>query len=136
MANLRDDLGVPGHWQGQHGCVEFDADGQELPRAEVRQCSSFKEHMDRESECIDVLTRQERIYRQQIADGYAYYYVHSEDPLDVIHVPYVGGYDLPAPHVRGLLLEDIVEAQNRERGWREMFDQHAAAQEQGEQPAP
>jgi len=47
------------------------------------------------------------LYNAPVADGYACYRVIEVDPLVLEHVPYLDGYRLPAPHLRGLTFDDI-----------------------------
>lgn len=56
-----------------------------------------------------------------VADGKAMYLVTEEDPLTLQHLPFWDGYSIPAPYVRGLEREDIIEMANTARRWRQMI---------------
>lgn len=50
-----------------------------------------------------------------VADGYARYRVVKHHPLTLQHI-YVGdGWQIPAAHVRGIRLQDVVDDMNRAR---------------------
>ena len=49
-----------------------------------------------------------RLLRFSIADGYALYMVLTRDPLQLIGLRLGDGYEIPAAHMRGLNLADIL----------------------------
>ena len=51
----------------------------------------------------------------QVADGYAWYRVKSASPLQVEHVPFLDGYQVPAAHIRGLRRADVLDQLNRSK---------------------
>lgn len=53
-----------------------------------------------------------KTYRSHVADGYAEYMVSQTEPFSVVHVPFGDAYRLPAPHVRGLILDDVLEQES------------------------
>lgn len=57
----------------------------------------------------------------QIADGYAYYYVKSEKPLILEHVPFGDGYRIPGYAIRGLTAKDIRFMVSTTRAMHEIF---------------
>lgn len=53
------------------------------------------------------------------ADGYAYYAVVNTDPLELVWVPYGDMWQVEAPLIRGLILDDVVQMIERDRAWAE-----------------
>lgn len=47
------------------------------------------------------------IIRFSVGDGYAYYMVSSEDPLEVKHLKFLDGYVISESYLNGLTLEDV-----------------------------
>ncbi len=43
------------------------------------------------------------------ADSYAYYLVTADEPLTLRHLNYCDGWTIPAPYVRGLEREDVLQ---------------------------
>lgn len=48
----------------------------------------------------------ERIMSFPVADGHAVYYVFSEKPFVLQHIPYGDAWHIPAAHLRGLKVKD------------------------------
>ena len=65
------------------------------------------EYYDRTGEILGGLEDKGRIYSYPHADGHAYYYIVSEKPLVLQHVPYADAWHLDPAHIRGLRLSDI-----------------------------
>ena len=55
------------------------------------------------------------VLQYPVADGYAFYLVTKENPLTLQHIPFGDGYSIPAPMVRGLRKQDVLEALNARR---------------------
>ena len=108
MAELIEAL-PPGHWSLGYdkGCVDVGADGVALPPEQTHQCADpWDEHMARERAAFEAIDP-DRVWSSPVGDGYAYYYIHSESPLVLSHIPYLDGYRVLPPTIRGLRLEDI-----------------------------
>jgi hypothetical protein len=63
----------------------------------------------------------------QIADGYAVYVVSSvgANTVELKHVPYGDGYQIPAAHMRGLTKKDIAQQVESDRRFNKIFKKHA-----------
>lgn len=53
--------------------------------------------------------------RFSVADGYAYYFVKQEKPLQLQYIPVLDCYRVQAALIRGLTLDDVRELVKRER---------------------
>jgi hypothetical protein len=62
------------------------------------------------------------------ADGRAMYLVQKENPLTLQHIPYGDAWQIPAAHIRGLLLEDIRKMVEGDRKLKAMFSQRQPLQ--------
>lgn len=109
----------PGHWQARvEGTIEtvcFDVDDRGVGR-ESTPCDSWREHHELEQESLEHLRGTGRVWRHQVADGFAYYYVVNEDDPVLVHIPYGDAYAVPEAHIRGLRREDI-ENQRKAEGY-------------------
>lgn len=80
------------------------------------------------------------MYKSQIADGFAFYRVVESDPLTVEHLPIGDGWQLPAPHIRGLEIEDIRESAAYEKRLSDFVAEHRKRREadegEGGSPSP
>ena len=117
MATVKKNAGVPGHWTGrssadQQSCVEFGKDGRWAD--EQHQCASLREHIGRENASLEELTP-ERVWSTPVADSKAFYYILSEKPLTLVHIPYGDGYRADPILIRGLRLKDVRQAQEFDR---------------------
>ena len=106
----------PGHFQerdkdGNMRCIEVDDKGRKTPG---EQCAGYKQHLGREYESVGKLPAN-RVWRQQVADGYAVYYIVSEKPLKLAHVAVGDGYNVHTVTIRGLRLKDVQQAQEVEQ---------------------
>ncbi len=63
-----------------------------------------------------------RVIKFPVADGYAFYYVHSEKPLVLQHIPYGDARRADAATIRGLRLADVQRMVKTEKALRAMFD--------------
>jgi len=63
----------------------------------------------------------DRIYSYPCADSSAYYYIKSDNPLVLQHIPFCDGWTLPPAHLRGLRLSDIEEKRAWNRSLAELF---------------
>lgn len=57
----------------------------------------------------------------QVADGYAWYRVVSEDPLEVSHVPYSDGWRVDPIMIKGLDLDDVHEKIRQRKAFWSIF---------------
>jgi len=73
---------------------------------------------DKQQVELEKLRKTGKVVTFPFADGFAYYFIKSERPLILQHIPYGDAYQIPAAHLRGLRLEDIQARQDRtSRGW-------------------
>ena len=63
----------------------------------------------------------DRIFSHPYADGRAYYYIVTEKPLVLQHIPYGDAWQLPYAHIRGLRLSDIQAKRKWDKGMAELF---------------
>lgn len=90
MARLCRNL-PPGHWHdltlppGRGGCIQVDHNGRQSPSP--RQCPDTEAELNAELTSLQALPKH-RLWSTPVDDGHAYYYVRSETPLVVLHVPY------------------------------------------------
>jgi len=67
---------------------------------------SYLDGWDAHDEAFEAIPA-DRIFSYPHADGYANYYIVSEKPLILQHIPYGDAWQLPYAHIRGLRLSDI-----------------------------
>jgi hypothetical protein len=60
------------------------------------------------------------VLQYAVADGHAFYLVTKETPLTLQHIPFGDGYSIPAPMVRGLRKQDVLEALSARRRFRKL----------------
>ncbi len=65
------------------------------------------------------------VCKWQRADGYAYYIVSNERPLTLQHVACGDSWQVEGALIRGLRRSDILEMQQRDQAWRELFSNHS-----------
>ena len=123
MATVKKGL-APGHWTNPNRkngarCVQVSPDRQQVQQGQSVQCASFEEHLRKEDESLDALPP-DRLWRTQVADGYAYYFVRTEKPLTLLHIPYADGYEADPVMIRGLRLPDVREQQQRAERFRQL----------------
>lgn len=63
---------------------------------------------------------QDRIVSFPVADGFALYFVYSEKPLVLQHIPYGDAWQVDAALIRGLRLSDINKRLVVDRSWHAM----------------
>ena len=73
------------------------------------------------------------VIRFSVADGHAFYYVKSESPLILQHIPFLDAYEIDAATIRGLNREDVVELIRQERSLRSLL---APRKPPAQPPAP
>lgn len=102
--------------------VDFSADYKEYERqvqAGVEQCrESLANNSTTAHHTGDMVGK---VVKFQIADGYAEYMVVSEKPVQLIHLGFGDGYQIPDAHMRGLNLSDIREMVKSEEALARMF---------------
>lgn len=70
---------------------------------------------------------QDRLLSFQKADSYAHYYVVSEKPLVLQHVPYMDAWTISPAEIRGMRLSDVREMLDRKRRLNELFKARSIA---------
>ena len=78
---------------------------------------SWEQH-DKDFEAIPP----DRIFSHPYADGSAYYYIVSDKPLVLQHIPYGDAWQLPYAHIRGLRLCDIEAKRKWSKSMEELLD--------------
>ena len=63
----------------------------------------------------------DRLYSHPCADSSAYYYIKSDNPLVLQHIPFCDAWTLPSAHIRGLRLSDIEDQRAWKRSLAELF---------------
>jgi hypothetical protein len=59
-----------------------------------------------------------------VADGYAYYRVVKDRPLMLEHIPFGDGYAIPAAHLKGLTVADVVKQLSASKFWKKHMDEN------------
>ncbi len=107
MATLSKDP-APGHWKlhenGEYRCADVDRQGNVSYHAP--QCPSWQVHDQREQESLEALIPS-RVWQTPVADGYAIYYITSQEPLEIAHVPFGDAYRAHPALIRGITAEEI-----------------------------
>lgn len=52
-----------------------------------------------------------------VADGYAHYLVVEVKPLTLSHIPHGDAWTIPAAHIRGITLDDVLQQMRWRKGW-------------------
>ena len=124
MAELANQM-PPGHWHltDDHlkfACTQVDEHGN---HSDVEQpCNDFMKNMDAERESLLALIEEERVWKTPIADGHAYYYIKSETPLVLLHIPYGDRWTAHPALIRGLNLDDVHRELAAERRLQEILN--------------
>lgn len=87
---------------------------------EFKRSEDFKVHIER----IDALYAaipSDKIIQFPMADGYACYFVKSEKPLVLQHIPYGDAYQIDYATIRGLRLADVKARLNQVAALRKLF---------------
>lgn len=129
---------APGHWkipnhQGALVCADVDHD-MNLTIASP-QCNDWKTHQELENRALAQLP-EDRVWRTPMADGHAVYYLVSEKPLVLAHVPSGDGYQALPATIRGLTLEEVKRDIGFDIRSREIFRKHMAERESNPEPPP
>ena len=61
------------------------------------------------------------LVRFPAADGYAVYRVVADSPLELQLIPFGDSWQIAAPHMRGLIKEDILEMLERDQRMAKLF---------------
>lgn len=101
----------PGHWNMRN---------EEYPYNNTCDCANFMECMRKENEDFEAIP-EDKIWATGIADGAAYYFIKSEKPLVLQHIPFGDRWQAPYAMIRGLRLADIKREQERTRAINELF---------------
>ena len=97
-----------GHWYlGDRKCGTFDDDGNLIPASQCGGDTFSEEHLQLENGSLKALEDENRVWSTPIADGAAYYYIQSERPLTVTHIPYGDCYHAAPATVRGLRMSHV-----------------------------
>ena len=119
---------APGHWKlpdktGKTRCADVKQNGDvTFPE---QGCPNWKNHMEREASSLSQLPA-DRLWRTPVADGYAYYYVQSREPIYLAHIPYGDAYRAPPALIRGLRKNELAQDIRREKIFRELFEEDQA----------
>lgn len=62
-----------------------------------------------------------------VADGHAYYLVTSAKPLKLAHLPFLDGYAVQAPLIRGLRTDDVLQKLEHARQMDALFRRHRSS---------
>ena len=79
---------------------------------EQRDKEDFMEYIRRIDKIADGIESQNKLIKFSVADGYACYEVVEEKPLTIRHIPVADRYKIPAAHIRGLTLKDVIVQRN------------------------
>lgn len=122
---------APGHWtntlpDSENRCIEVGPEGKPYLSQAAHQCSDRQEHSDRERKSLEDLG-DERLWKTPAGDSYAFYYIFSEKPLQLIHLPVGDGYlALPAT-IRGLRLGEVKREVEWNKHLRRLFRERDGA---------
>lgn len=102
---------APGHWTNtEHGsenrCIEVGPEGKPYLSQASHQCADLQEHCDKEKMSLEELG-EDRVWKTPAGDSYAFYYILSEKPLRLIHLPVGDGYHALPATIRGLRLGEV-----------------------------
>ena len=120
---------VPGHWKlgdpkGRTRCA--DVDQQRNVSFPEYGCPDSRTHMERETCSLSELPA-ELVWRTQVADGYAYYYVQSQVPhIFLAHIPFGDAYKAPPALLRGIRKNELLQDIRREKFFRELVERDQA----------
>jgi hypothetical protein len=76
------------------------------PMPEYKSGVSIDEFFISSDEALNAIPAN-KLYHEPFADGQAYYFIVSEKPLVVQHVPYADAWQLPASRIKALTLGDV-----------------------------
>lgn len=129
---------APGHWKLAKGgtsimCADVSQDGEVTFPA--LQCAKWDQHSVREGQSVADLPA-ERVWRTTIADGYASYFVVSEKPLVMAHIPDGDAYRALPATIRGLTLQEVKQDIAWDLRSLKMFRKHRENQENNPEPNP
>ena len=120
---------VSGHWKlgdptGRTRCADVDTQGNvSFPEYG---CPDSRTHMDRETRALSDLPA-DRVWRTQVADGYAYYYVESQAPhIFLAHIPFGDAYRAPPALLRGIRKNELLQDIRRDKIFRELVERDQA----------
>jgi len=68
--------------------------------------TNMHDYFDAQDKALEEIP-EDRLYSSPVADGQAMYFIVSDNPLVLRHIPFGDAYQLPYAHVRGLRLSDI-----------------------------
>ena len=100
----------PGHWHqpvnklNDSRCIDVDDNGVRTPAQ--NSCPNFHQEMETENQSLRALPR-DRVWKTPVADGFAYYYIRSEKPLVVLHIPYSDRWQAHPALLRGITLKEM-----------------------------
>jgi len=59
-----------------------------------------------------------------VADGKAMYFVQKTRPLTLQHIPFGDAWEIPAAHLRGLNMDDVIEHAKRNKAMKALFSRN------------
>ena len=132
MATLEDTL-PPGHWdvltQGfEQRCIDARPNGEQPPGG-TTQCLTCSQHNQKADDSIAQIPTSQ-LWRTPAANGYAYYYVSSNEPLVLRHIPYQDRYTAHPAMIRGITLGEIRQDQQEIAIERKILDRQKRRDEQ------
>ena len=95
----------PGHWFTDDGCATFDQKG--IGRPDSRCDGDIVEHYKLADLLMQAERERDKVWSTPVADGSAYYYIHSTRPLVLAHMPFLDGYRALPALLRGLTPEEV-----------------------------
>ena len=109
----------PGHWTaydeaGQPYCIEIDQDMNIVHPYDTKRCFYYSHHQQRERDSYTAIP-EEKLWTVPLHMGLAIYYVRSEDPLTLIHLPYGDHRHASAEKIRELTLPKLRDYQTVHR---------------------
>ena len=119
----------PGHWKlkdrkGVTRCADVDQKG-DITFTE-QNCQDGKAHRKREEDSFQAIPA-DHLWKTQVADSYAYYYVRSQTPsIFLSHIPYGDGWHANPALIRGLRKNEILQDIRHQKVFREMFEEDQA----------
>jgi hypothetical protein len=93
--------------------IDRDKDYRAQQKAVIEKCSEYVAKLPLNGRDAPLVGR---VVKFQVADGYAEYMVACQKPLQLLHIGTGDYYQIPAAHMRGLIVEDI-EDEDDERLW-------------------
>ena len=95
---------APGHWSDYGTCYEISPAGRR--RKNTEQCADWEERAAKEKESLEAFDVND-VYAMPVADGAARYWIKSEQPLVLAHIPYMDAYRLMPAELRKVTMKQV-----------------------------